>query len=168
MSGGAEPILFEAVSTPPEGLSARGMRWLAGLALLGAAIPGVLFTLLGAWPVLGFLGAEVALVLLLVALHRAWNRRAVETVLLSGGRLTLTRHDGRGRQEAAELDAYWARLTLEERDGAVPLLTAEARGRRIEIGRFLSAEEKRALAAALEAALRRYRTPIFDNPQLRE
>jgi len=168
MSGVPEPILFEAVSTPPAGLSARGMRWLAGLAVLGAAVPALLFAALGAWPVLGFLGGEVVLVLFLVALHRSWNRRAVETVLLAGGRLRLRRQDGRGHEEAADLDAYWARLTLEERDGAVPLLTAEARGRRMEIGRFLSPEEKRDLAAALEGALRRYRTPVFDNPQLRE
>lgn len=168
MSGGAEPILFEAVSTPPAGLSARGMRWLAALALLGAAIPAILFTVLGAWPVLGFLGGEVALVLGLVALHRSQSRRAVETVWLAGGRLRLCRRDGRGAEERADLDAYWARLTLHERDGAVPLLTAEARGRRMEIGRFLSAPEKRDLAAALETALRRYRIPVFDNPQLRD
>lgn len=167
MSGAGETILFEAVSKPPAALSARGMRWLCGLAAVAAAVPAIIFTLMGAWPVLGFLGLEVAVVLGLVAAHRRWSRAAVESVLLTEGRLVIRRADGRGRQESAELEPYWAQVTLEERPGAVPVLTASARGRTAEIGRFLAAEEKRMLADALQAALRRYRNPSFDNPQLR-
>lgn len=167
MAGAGETILFEAVTKPPEGLSARGMRWLCRLALLAAAIPAVIFALMGAWPVLGFLGLEVALVLGLVAAHRRWSRAAVESVLLTEGRLLIRRADGRGRQERAELEPYWTQVTLQERPGAAPLLTASARGRTAEIGRFLSAEEKRALAGALQDALRRYRNPRFDNEALR-
>lgn len=167
MSGGAETILFEAISHPPAGLSARGMRWLAGMAVAGAGVPALLFTLLGAWPVLGFLGGEVVLVLGLVSLHRGWSRAAEEVVQLADGRLTVRRRDGRGGQEAADLDAYWARLEMEERPGAVPVLRAVARGRSVEMGRFLSAEEKQSMAEALDSALRHYRTPRFDNPQLR-
>ena len=167
MSGVGETILFEAVTKPPAALSARGLRWLCALAAVAAAVPAILFTLMGAWPVLGFLGVEVAVVLGLVAAHRRWSRAAVESVRLTEGQLLIRRADGRGRQENAELEAYWAQLTLEERPGAVPVLTASARGRTVEIGRFLAAEEKRALADALQAALRRYRDPRFDNPQLR-
>lgn len=167
MSAAGETVLFEAVSKPPAGLSARGMRWLCGLAAGVAAVPAVIFALIGAWPVLGFLGGEVLIVLGLVAAHRRWSRAASETVLLTEGSLLVTRADGRGGRERAELEPYWARLDLEERDGAVPLLTAHARGRRVELGRFLASEEKRALAAALDTALRQYRSPRFDNPQLR-
>jgi uncharacterized membrane protein len=162
----SETILFEAVSTPPGGLSSRGMRWLCGLAVVVTAIPAVAFALLGAWPVLGFLGGEVVLVLSLVAAHRRWNRAASETVLLTDGRLLVRRADGRGGRVAAELEPYWARVELEERPGTVPVLMARARGRSVEIGRFLAADEKRDLAVALQAALRRYRSPSFDNPQL--
>ena len=167
MSGAGETILFEAVSKPPAGLSARGMRVLCWLAVIAAAVPATVFTLMGAWPVLGFLGLEVALVLGLVATHRRWSRAAVETVLLTEGRLVIRRADGRGGLERAELEPYWTRVTLEEKPGAVPVLTLHARGRTAEIGRFLSPEEKRGLADALEAALHSYRTPVFDNAQLR-
>jgi uncharacterized membrane protein len=168
MSGLPGAILFEAVSRPPEGLSARGMRWLCGLAVLVTAVPAVVFTLLGAWPVLGFLGGEVALVLGLVALHRRWSRGAVETVLLTERGLVLTRRDGRGGEERVTLEPYWTSLTLAERPGAAPLLLARSRGVGVELGRYLAPEEKRALAEALDAALARYRRPVFDNPQLRE
>ncbi|WP_372617133.1 DUF2244 domain-containing protein [Falsiroseomonas sp.] len=168
MSGGSEAILFEAVTAPPAGLSARGMRWLCGLVVGVTTVPAVLFAALGAWPVLGFLGGEVLVVLGMVATHRRWSRAAFEAVRLTEARLLVTRADGRGGQEHAELEPYWARLDLAERPGAVPVLTARARGRSVEIGRFLPPDDKRALASALEEALRRYRMPIFDNPQLRE
>jgi uncharacterized membrane protein len=118
--------------------------------------------------VVGFMGGELALVIGLVALHRRWSRRAVETVLLTDGRLTVKRLDGRGKVEAAELEPYWTRLELEERPGAAPVLRARARGRSIELGRFLARDEKHSLALALNAALQGYRTPVFDNPQLRD
>lgn len=163
MSGVPEPILFEAVTRPPAGLSARGMRWLCGLAIAVAAVPAIGFALLGAWPILGFLGGEVVLVLGLLALHRQWQGGRLETVLLTGDRLLVLRRD-RGREERAELEPYWARVALEP-SGA---LVASARGRSVEIGCYLAPEEKHALAEALKAALARYRSPRFDNPQLRD
>ena len=167
MSVPRDPILFEAVSTPPAALSARGMRWLCALAAVAAAVPAVLFTLLGAWPVLGFLGVEVALVLGLVALHRRQNRAKVERVMLTHGKLVIDRNDGRGGRDTAELDAYWTRLSLEEPAGGGAVLLASARGRSVEIGRFLAPAEKRDLADALDAALRSYRNPVFDNEVLK-
>ncbi len=167
MSGLSEPVLFEAVTRPPAGLSARGLRWLCGIAAGVAAVPAIGFALLGAWPILGFMGVEVVVVLGLLLLHRRWNAGKLETVLLAGGRLLVTRQDGRGGEERAELEPYWARVSLEEPPDGAPRLVASARGRSVEIGRFLAPEEKRALAEALEDALRRYRAPRFDNPQLR-
>lgn len=167
MSVPRDSILFEAVSTPPAGLSARGMRWLCTLAAVAAAVPAVLFTLLGAWPVLGFLGVEVALVLGLVALHRRQNRAKVERVMLVHGKLVINRNNGQGGREGAELDAYWTRLTLEEPAAGGAVLLASARGQSMEIGRFLAPAEKRELADALGAALRSYRNPVFDNEVLK-
>ncbi|NGM23676.1 DUF2244 domain-containing protein [Roseomonas stagni] len=166
MSAASDPILFEAVSTPPRSLSDRGMRWLVILACAGAAIPAVLFTLLGAWPVLPFLGIEVLLVLFLVSLHRRWTRAAVEVVRLTEGKLHVATADGRGGRRVAELEPYWTRVRLEE-EGGSPRLMLVQRHRRVEVGTFLAPDEKRDLAAALQAALGRYRNPVFDNPQLR-
>jgi hypothetical protein len=65
------------------------------------------------------------------------------------------------------LEPYWTRVELEEVAGSVSRLRLVQRRRRVELGCFLSDPEKRDLGEALEAALRRYRTPEFDNPQLR-
>jgi uncharacterized membrane protein len=163
---GPVPILFEAVSTPRLSMGRSGLTLLAVLLGSASALLGLTLALFGAWPVLGFMGAEVALVLTLMALHLRWSRRALEVVVLTEAALTVRRTDGRGRQEEAVLQPYWARLQLLEHHGRVSELVLWQRGRRVEIGRFLAEEEKRDLAEALSDALRRYREPVFDNPQL--
>ena len=162
----SDPILFEAIATPPRSRSRAGMVWLCALSIPAAAVPAVLFALLDAWPVLGFMGVEVAMVLCLVALHRRWTASAVETLSLSAGLLRIVCADGRGGRAVVEFDPYWTRLAVEERAGVAPTLRLVCRGRGLEIGRFLAESEKRDLARALEEALRRYRNPIFENPQL--
>jgi uncharacterized membrane protein len=167
MSAHPDPILFEAICTPARSLGRRGALVVAGAVLSASLAVGVVCSLLGAWPVLGFTGLEAALVLGLMALHRRWAARSMEVLVLTGGSLTISRTDARGRRESLALDPYWARLRLEERPGRVSLLVLRQRQRSIEIGKLLGEEQKRNLAEALDAALRRYREPVFDNPQLR-
>ncbi|MES2711364.1 MAG: DUF2244 domain-containing protein [Pseudomonadota bacterium] len=163
MSASPDPILFEAVSTPPSSFSPGGYRVLAGLLCVAAALPAIMFTVMGAWPVLGFLGAEIPLVLLLVSRQAQGARRVREALVLTPGGLTVTRTDHRGRAQAMHLDPYWARL---EQDGAGSLMLVQ-RSRRIRIGQHLSEADREGYASAIEKALARYRTPVFDNPQLR-
>ena len=57
-----EPTLFSAIITPHRSLSGTG--FLVVMALVGGLsfIGGMFFFLLGAWPVIGFLGLDVLLV----------------------------------------------------------------------------------------------------------
>jgi uncharacterized membrane protein len=165
----AEPVLFEAVITPARSLNHASVRMVALLLALPAVATAAMFAWLGAWPVIGFMGAELGLVLGLLARHHRHGGRQIEIVQLAAGRLTVMRLDGRGRREEAALDPYWSRVSLRERAGtACELRLTAPRGPSIEIGRCLGDAERRELAAALAAALRRYREPRFDNPQLRD
>lgn len=155
------PALFEARSAPLSSLDARGFRIFAGLLLLGFTFTGTVVTLMGAWPVTAFAGTEAVLLLGLMALYRRRARGSSETVTLLEGRLIIRRREG-GRREEASFDPFWARLRWE----GTKLLIGQ-RQRAIEIGRFLAPEEREDLARVLESALRRYREPVFDNPQLR-
>lgn len=160
-------ILFEATSTPCSSFDPALFAGLTGVAGAAALATAVLFTWLGAWPVPGFVGAELALGLGLVLVHRRRSARVRERVVLAGGRLEVTGTDHRGRRSAFGLDAYWVRVRLEERPGRTSALVLAGRGRKAEIGVHLREEEKADLAAALASALRRHREPVFDNPQLR-
>jgi len=119
----------------------------------------------GAWPVGGFAAIELGVVALLLRLH-ARSAREAELVLLTDAGLRIVRTDAKGGRRELELPPHWLRVRLEERPGRVPLLTLSARGVSEEVGRCLGEPEKRELAAALDAALHRWRNPRFDNPQL--
>lgn len=166
MSAQGHPVLFEAICTPSRSLDRRGAV-LVGAAVAGLSLlVGLVFSLAGAWPVLGFTGAESLLVIGLMAAHRRWARRSSEVLVLTETALTIHRTNGRGQREEMALDPYWTRLRLEDRPGRVCLLLLRHRQRSVEIGRLLGDEQKRDLAVALDGALRRYREPVFDNPQL--
>jgi uncharacterized membrane protein len=164
-----EPVLFEAVCTANQSLGSRGMAAVAVLVVAASGAVATLLFALGAWPVIGFTGLEVLLVLGLLWRHRRGGRRAMEVLVLVGDRLVVRRTDVRGRREEMALDAYWTRVSLQERPGtAGRLLLTERRGRGMEVGNLLGDAERRELASMLAEALRRYREPVFDNPQLRD
>lgn len=154
--------LFEARSAPLSSLNARGFRIVATLVCAACAAMGLLFTLMGAWPVLIFAGAEAALVVGLLALYRRHAARSAELVTLREGAIAVRRREG-NRIESASFDPFWAKLRWEG-----PRLLLGHREASIEIGRFLTPEDKEDLARQLESALGAYRSPRFDNPQLRE
>jgi uncharacterized membrane protein len=166
----AEPVLFEAVTTPACSCGRDGLRLVTLLLVLPAIGLAALSATVGAWPVIGFLAVALALALALLALHRRRSARQVEIVTLTADRLTVMRIDGDGRPAVeATLEPYWSRVWLHERAGAAcELWLTQPRHRAIEIGCYLGDAERRELATALGAALRRYREPVFDNPQLRE
>lgn len=163
---GPVPSEFRAVITPHRSLSPRALGWLMAVLAAAALVAATVFLLLGAWPVAGFMGAEIILAVLLLRLN-AVRARASEVVVLDGAGVRVTRTDWRGRRQDCGLDSGWLRVELEERPGRAPVLALLARDRRLEIAADLNAEEKRDLAEALRNALHRQRHPEFDNPQLR-
>ena len=87
-------------------------------------------------------------------------------LLLSETGLKIVRTDAKGNRRELVLPPAWLNVRLTERPGRVPLLTLNTRDHSEEVGRALGETEKRDLAAALDAALHRWRHPNFENPQL--
>eukprot|EP01037_Dinobryon_pediforme_P006704 gene6704-6775_t len=163
----SDATLFQAVIVPHRSLPERHMRRLFYFICAMCGISASAFVWLGAWPVGGFTGLE----LLLAAVLFRLNARAVrgsELVLLTGNGLRVLRTDPDGTRREIVLPPAWLNVVVEERPGRVPGVLLVARDRRVEIARSLGEEEKRDLAAALAEALMRLRSPVFDNPQLRE
>ncbi len=78
----------------------------------------------------------------------------VEDLTFHPDRLTLTRHGPRGARQAWEANPYWVRLTLHASGGPVPnYLTLKGDGREVELGAFLSEEERVSLKAEVQRAL---------------
>ncbi|MFN3447719.1 MAG: DUF2244 domain-containing protein [Roseococcus sp.] len=154
--------LFVARSAPLDSLGPRGFRNLAWLIGALFAATGLLFALMGAWPVMVFVGAEALLVLVLMAAYRSGAARSSECITLTEEAITVLRRQG-ARVTEARFEPFWVRLVWEE--GRLRLVH---RGREVEIGLFLGPEEREALAEALGRALHALRHPVFDNPQLRD
>lgn len=160
------PPLFRATIRPHRSLSPRGLRLLIA-ALCGASLVITTgFALVGAWPVLGFAGAEIALAVTLLGIN-ARRARRVETVTLTEDMVEIERCDEAGRRTRRRLRAAWLSVVLEERLARVPGLFLRNRTEQEELGREIGEQEKRVLADGLAGALHRLRNPVFDNPQLR-
>ncbi len=122
----ATRLFFEADLRPHRSLS-RG----ALLAVLGAMAAGSLYVttlmyLLGAWPVIGFNGADLALAALLFWLN-ARAARAREIIRLNEDDIEITRITPAGRRSVVAVPAGWARAELEEHPGTVPRLSSAPR-----------------------------------------
>jgi uncharacterized membrane protein len=149
----AEPTLFSAIITPHRSLSGKG--FLAVMALVGGLsfIGGMFFFWLGAWPVIGFLSLDVALVYWAFrANYRA--AAAFEEVTVTPSELRLRRVSHRGEIAEWTLNPLWTKLDREKHEefGLLKLFLV-SRGRKLAVAGFLSPKEKESFAAALSAAL---------------
>lgn len=78
----------------------------------------------------------------------------LEELTLWPDRLRLTRQNPKGAALVWEENPHWVRVTLHRSGGPVPnYITLSGKGREVEIGAFLSEEERIALHAELAALL---------------
>ena len=166
MPEAADAPIFEAVIVPHRSLSRRGRRRLLGAIGLMCAVNAAIFIYIGAWPVGGFTGIELFLAAVLLQVN-AHGARASEVLVLTSAGMSITRTDRHGARDERLLPAAWLRVTLDEPPGRVPRLFLGVRAMREEIAASLGEAEKRDLFATLSAAMLRWRSPVFDNPQLR-
>src|ERR1700675_299532 len=105
----AEPAIFSAIITPHRSLSSTGfvifMLCIGGISFAA----GMVFLMLGAWPVFGFFGLDVALV---YSAFRANYRsaRAYEEVTVTATELTVRKISQRGEVREWTLNPVWVRL----------------------------------------------------------
>lgn len=131
-------------------LTPRGARLFVGsLAATTFAVAGF-FAALGFWPVLPFAGLEIGLLAWAV---RASLRRGAEreVIVVSESDVVVERTAASGSRRTV-FPRHWSRVTLRGPTVAPhpSRLTIESHGRACEVGRFLTEEERRHLAARLE------------------
>ena len=148
-----EPTIFSAIITPHRSLSSTGfllvMLLVGGISFVG----GIVFLIVGAWPVVGFLGLDVLLVYWAFRVnYRAAAAYEEVTVTPSELRVRKVSHHG----EVAEwtLNPVWARLDRETHEEfGIERLFLVSHGKRLPIAGFLGPKEKESFASALATAL---------------
>ncbi len=148
-----EPPLFSAIITPHRSLGRTGFLVVMGLIGGISFVGGVLFFILGAWPVIGFLGIDVVLVYWAFrANYRA--AAAFEEVTVTPSELRVRKVSHRGKVAEWTLNPVWTRLDREtHEDYGLLRLFLVSRGRRLAVAGFLAPEERESFAKALSAAL---------------
>ncbi len=139
---------------PHRSLTQRGFVWFVGLTAGLIALP--LLAVLGnpiLWALLPFLVA--AIVAIWFALRKnGRDRDIVEDLTLTADRITLARHGPRGRRQDWEANPHWVRVDCVPKAGPVPnYLVLRGGPREVELGAFLSEEERLQVQRELTAKL---------------
>lgn len=121
-----------------------------GLTGLAVSIP---FVLLGAWPIVGFMGLDVLLIYLAFRYNNA-AARACEQIFLSRFELLIRAVSWRGIIREARLNPLWTRIEKEEHPefGLERLSLVQGR-KRVEIAACLGREQRADFAEAFQRAL---------------
>ena len=151
-----EMPIFRVNLHPPRSLDRRAARNIVIAMACVTSTIGLIFWLVGAWPVIGFLGVDV--ILLSLAFYFSFRAaRAEERIELRHGNLRVTRISARGTRQEFDFQPYWLQVVLERGDDDRCELYLRSHGKRFEIGGFLGAEEKTDLAGKLDRLLRQAR-----------
>ncbi|MFN4172842.1 MAG: DUF2244 domain-containing protein [Pseudorhodobacter sp.] len=157
---------------PPEGGNRRLHLWphrslprrgfVAFIAATAVLIALPLLVLVGSpvlWGLLPFF--VLALAGVYYALSRSYrDGEILEDLTLAADRMTLIRHGPRGQRRDWEANPHWVRVERHEKGGPVPhYLTLKGGPREVEIGSFLSEEERLRLEPELRQALHAIRQP---------
>ncbi|WP_461573691.1 DUF2244 domain-containing protein [Sulfuricaulis sp.] len=147
--GGAGQRIF---IRPNRSLSPWGMALLfAWLATISLTI-GTGFLLVGAWLVLPFAGLEMAVVA--AALYYLFRHiDDHELIVIGDERVTVIRRRGR-RERRDYFQRYWLRVSLVRHRWYPSRLELGSHGRFVVVGTEIGEEERRALSARLNEALR--------------
>ncbi|WP_375311854.1 DUF2244 domain-containing protein [Bradyrhizobium sp. A5] len=153
-----EPQIFSARLTPHRSLNRTG--FLAVMLFLSAVsfVTGLVFLMMGAWPVFGFFGLDVLVIWWAFKVNfRA--ARASEEIVVTPSELRVRRVSHRGQVVEWAFNPLWVRLDMEvDEDFGIEHLYLISRGRRLRIAGFLGPQEKASfyngLVEALNAAKR--------------
>jgi len=154
-----DPPFFERVLLPHRSLPPRGFQlFMLILGLISFSV-GTAFVSIGAWPVTGFFGLDVALVY--VAFRISYRRARLREILrLAGDAFTVERISVYGNRRVWRFQPFWLRVVLEERDADSNRLFVASHGRFLAIGDFLAPAVRRELAGTIRDALMRWRAAI--------
>ena len=159
LSSMPEQQTFKAVLTPHRSLSPSGfLIFMIAIGVVSFSI-GIAFLVMGAWPVMGFLGLDVALI------YWAFKRnyrdgRMVEKIEVTPHTVQLTKIDPRGNESVLDFNTYWVRLVLDERTDGRSRLSLAMRQEKTLIADFLSDDERREFAEVLSVELMLARSRI--------
>ena len=126
--------------------------WMGAVALVSFS-SGIMFLMMGAWPVCGFFGLDALLVYFAFrANYRSGT--AFEEISVTPSELHVRRVGHRGNVSEWTLNPQWVRLEREvHEEFGIERLMLVSHGRKLPVAAFLGPDEKATFATALSAAI---------------
>ena len=149
--------LLDVVLRPAPPLPPRVLLIILMIVTAINAAFALLFLLHGAWPMLPFMGADIAL---LAWAFRASERAAKreEHVVLTSSLLRIARRPPRGATSEFTFNPYWVRVDMANPPEHGSQLTLWSHGKGLRLGTFLPPLDRASFAERLKSALRAARS----------
>lgn len=145
--------LFEDTLIPHRSLGRTGFRALMLASLAATTALSVPFYLMGAWPIVGFLGLDVLAIYFAFRMNFR-SARAAEHFRLTYFELSFARVSPAGSRREWRLTPAWTRLErIDDEDYGPQQLTLHSRGRSWHIARGVGPERKAQFAGDFAQAL---------------
>ena len=144
--------IFRAVLYPHRSLGPKGFLILMSAIGGISFVIGLVFLSMGAWPVFGFFGLDVALIYFAFKLNYRDAHR-YDLIELNHQRLALTRVDAAGAESRFEFNPYCVRVLLSEQSNGRTALSLTSHGKSFGVAEFLNDDERRDFAKALQNAI---------------
>ena len=149
----SETVLLDAVLKPAPPMSPRALSTILGIVIAMNAAFAIYFVSRGAWPMMPFMGIDIALL--------AWAFRAStlaaqheEHVVLTLSLLTIARRAPKIAPREFAFNPYWVRVDMASPPQHGSQLTLWSHGKGIVLGSFLPPLERAHFAERLKSALR--------------
>jgi uncharacterized membrane protein len=160
----SEPPILSALLTPHRSLNRTG--FLAVMLFLSAVsfATGIVFLMMGAWPVFGFFGLDMLVIWWAFKVNFR-TARASEEITVTPSELRVRRVSHRGQVAEWVFNPLWVRLDQDvDEEYGLEHLYLISQGRCLSIGGFLGPGEKASFAKALIQALNAARRGPTYNP----
>ncbi|QFT29141.1 DUF2244 domain-containing protein [Roseibium porphyridii] len=144
---------FTAVLTPHRSLGPKGFMILMVVFGLVCFVAGVLFWRIGAWPVFGFFGLDIAILWFAFRMNYR-SARAFEEVVVSRNEIAIRKVGPGNRYQEYRFNPFWVRLSVDRiEDEGVVKIQLNSRGETVDLGNFLNPDDRTSFAGAMANAL---------------
>ena len=139
---------FRVIFKPNSALSAISKKRVIILLTVIPSAIGMAFCFLGAWPILPFVGLEIA-ALAYAFFYINKHEADYESISIEGDNLVIERCLGENVSQHV-INPYWVKVVQHELPNGELHLYLQSHGKKIEVGRYLTRKQRELLAKQLK------------------
>ena len=145
-----------------QSLTTRGLYILMFFITIPASYIGISFYVLGAWPVLGFMGFEILLIYIAFKIL-FYKNKFYEHIILDNEKLNILFKKKHKIIKKIELEPTWVQVKIEKIYENEDTLILSSHGKKIILANYLIPEERLKLAGKIKSGLREWKNQYSVN-----